>query len=230
MTFVKIILLAFLFIFSTFVEGKIFKCTDDEGKIRFQEKPCVGGGKEKLLSEPAENEFGIHPSWFDQPSALPEAAQCTETGCICADETLRYRQNVNRRIISSLKKLSSSWKRHQSALESQKRSRSMRSISNYRDSVKKAACQVSIHQKTISLYYKKTSKEIRSKYNIDIPTKEEAQKQCEYNIDPSNRRNCLNRTERERRSTLNQQRKYSDYYFSLMQEMKRLRKPRAQHY
>lgn len=220
-------LIVLLAILSNSVTAEIFKCTTSEGKITFQQEPCEGGVERKIESKKKAAVSGIHSSWFDKPLYSVETARCTETGCICGERNKVYSQSIKYRVLNALRRLHSAWESHERSIKSH---RSMTSSRNYarnysrsNKSLLSSSCEVSISQETLKLYYNDIADEIINVYQSASRDLEKLEKICRST---SGDLNCGKKNKRNHRSAERKKKRVASDYFSLMQEIKRLERPR----
>jgi hypothetical protein len=115
-------------------------------------------------------------------------------------------------------------------LKSKKKSSSNESLRG----LEKSGCKIAFHQKTIKLYYEEVSKNILDEHEIASTALNDIDRQCQK---PSDRGwsdstnakrwvNCKSNNQTSHNKAVRLKRKYSAYYYSLMQEQKKLSKPR----
>jgi hypothetical protein len=207
--------------------SEIFKCTNDQGKITFQETACdtesgnvVGT---KIQQKTTKKHFGIHSSWFDKPLYSVETARCTETGCICGDNNHTYSQRVKSRVMRALRNLHSKWNSHERAVERQRRSNASFRNNSSKKNLLRASCEVSISQETLKLYYEVVAAKVISDYETASKTLQNIESRCPT---VSGELKCSKELRKKHRAAKRTKSRNSSDYFSLMQELKRLERPR----
>ncbi len=224
---VRLVIILIVFSISNKATAEIFKCTTSEGKITFQQEPCESGVERKIESKKKAQVSGIHSSWFDKPLYSVETARCTETGCICGERNKVYSQSIKYRVLNALRRLHSAWESHERSIKSH---RSMTSSRNYarnysrsNKSLLSSSCEVSISQETLKLYYKEVADDIINVYQSASKELEKLEKTCRS---ASGELSCGKKTKRNHRSAERKKKRVASDYFSLMQEIKRLERPR----
>ncbi|WP_448554875.1 DUF4124 domain-containing protein [Thalassotalea montiporae] len=215
-------------------QSKVYQCTDANGSVVFQGTPCAEEAKETELYKAKQGKFGFHPSWFVSPRVGGAVARCTDTGCVCKGSTYEYQQNLNSRLLNAMSSLQGAWRYYQTNfdryIEVQKRG----NAANLKKIVGDAACKVAIHQKTIELYYQEVADTIINEHEMASSAMNKIDAQCkqpnETGWTNSDRAKawvkCKDRNRKAHNQANRLKRQYSSYYYSLMQEQKKLFKPR----
>jgi hypothetical protein len=220
------LILVFVCMCSTHIQAKTYKCTSVSGAVSYQFKQCESTAKKVIFDDPYKDNLGFHSSWFNKPAYLTSSTNCTETGCECGDQSYKYDENIETRVLNSLSTLRSSWsaiKKSNGAITS-----SMREYHG------RSACRVVMHQKTIKQYFKEAEKLINENYQAANSALNEIDGDCvkpeetgwtnskeakEWVDCRGNRRSAHNMSVRLKKS-------YSSTYFYLQEEIKKLKRPR----
>ncbi len=164
------------------VKSEIFKCTNEQGQITFQESACDSDAGNvigtKIQQKKTKKHFGIHSSWFDKPLYSVETARCTETGCICGDNNHTYSQREKSRVMRALRNLHSKWEYHKRAVDRQRRSNASFRNNSSKTNLLRASCEVSISQETLKLYYEVVAAKVISDYETASKTLQNIESRC----------------------------------------------------
>ncbi|MGL1958995.1 MAG: DUF4124 domain-containing protein [Colwellia sp.] len=223
-----------LLIFTSNVNAEIFKCTDENGAVIFQDQQCTNDAEEIIINNQDKGPFGFHSSWFVSPRIGSGHASCSETGCTCKELTYEYQQDVNSRTLNALSSLPSSWNNYESQLSRYLKTKKNGHSPRNKKNLDTAGCRIAFHQKTIKLYYEEVSKNIQNEHNMASTALNGIDGQCkkpnETGWTNSNQAkkwvNCKSSNRSSHNKAVRLKKQYSSYYYSLMQEQKRLTKPR----
>ncbi|REL27723.1 DUF4124 domain-containing protein [Thalassotalea euphylliae] len=232
----RFVALLALILMSFSAHSKVYQCTDANGAVVFQGTPCAQEAQETELYKAKQGKFGFHPSWFVSPRVGGAVARCTDTGCVCKDNTYAYQQNLNTRLLNAMSSLQGSWRYYQMMFDRYIKVQKNGKASGLKKSLDDAACRVAVNQKTIELYYQEVSDSIINEHEMASSAVNRINDQCrqpnETGWTNSDRAKawvkCRDRNRKAHNQANRLKREYSGYYFSLMQERKKLFSPRSQ--
>ena len=216
--------------------SKVYQCTDASGAVVFQGTPCAEEANETELYKAKQGKFGFHPSWFVAPRVGGAVARCTDTGCVCKDKTFEYQQNLNTRLLNAMSSLQGSWRYYQTMFDRYIKVQKNGKANGIKKSLDEAACRVAVNQKTIELYYQEVSDSIINEHEMASSAMTRIDGQCKQpnetgwtNSDSAKAWvKCKDRNRKAHNQANRLKRQYSSYYYSLMQEQKKLFRPRSQ--
>lgn len=147
-----------------YAQAGIKTCSLADGSVVFQDTACTVVPNTEKKSAPISNEvpLGINQFWFDKPSASPNQAQCTKSGCDCGKYFREFKNGLAHAIADALY-LDGSWHRYEVTM-SQMELYTQGSIEydDLRLERNEAACNILMSQKTLRLFGESVLKKLRN--------------------------------------------------------------------